>query len=150
MSGLTYTANVAHVALGNATQDLFELLTATGNPITIHRIECSIATINQASTYFQLLTRSSAGSGGTGVTPAPTQRLNTRAAATVFNRTVTTPGGAGVVLNTWEWNVVAPFDSLLGKPDLEIEIPAATRIGFFLGAAVGTPNASWSISFSER
>lgn len=150
MSGLTYVASFQNVSLSNAAQDLLEGLTSADTPITIHRIEASFATINQANTYFQLLTRSTAGSGGTGVTPVASQRRNTISADTVFNRTVTTPGTLGVVINGWHWNVVAPFDLLLGKSDLEIEIPAATRFSFGLMAAVGTLATSCSITFTER
>jgi hypothetical protein len=150
MSGLTYVASFQNQTLTNAAQDLLEGVTSADTPITIHRIEASFGTINQANTYFQLLIRSTAGSGGSAVTPAVSQRRNTLAADTVFNRQVTTPGTAGVVINGWQWNVVAPFDALLGKPDLEIEIPAATRFAFFLAAAVGTLATSCSITFTER
>jgi hypothetical protein len=150
MSGLTYTANVTHQTLTNAAQDLLEGLTSADTPITIHRIEISFATINQANTYFQLLIRSSAGSGGSAVTAAATQRRNTIGADTAFQRQVTTPGTAGAVLNGWDWNVVAPFDTVFGKPDLEIEIPAATRFALNLSAAVGTIAYSATITFTER
>lgn len=150
MSGLTYTANVAHQTLTNAAQDLLEGLTSADTPITIHRIELSFATINQANTYFALVTRSTAGSGGSAVTPVATQRRNTLGADTAFNRQVTTPGTLGVSMNTWDWNVVAPFDTVFGKPDLEIEIPAATRFSLALLAAVGTLAFSATITFTER
>lgn len=150
MSGLTYTANVAHQTLTNAAQDLLEGLTSADTPITIHRVELSFATINQANTYFAILIRSTAGSGGSAVTPRATQRRNTLAADTAFNRQVTTPGTAGDVLGHWDWNVVAPFDQLYGKPDLEIEIPAATRFALALLSAVGTLAFSATLSFTER
>lgn len=150
MSGLTYTANVNHQTLTNAAQDLLEGLTSADTPITIHRVELSFATINQANAYFALVTRTTAGSGGSAVTAVATQRRNTIAADTTFNRQVTTPGTLGAVMNGWDWNVVAPFDELFGKPDLEIEIPAATRFSLALLSAVGTLAYSATITFTER
>jgi hypothetical protein len=150
MSGLTYSANFTHQALTNAAQDLLEGLTSADTPITIHRVEASFATINQASCYLGLLTRTTAGSGGSAVTAVATQRRNTIAADTTFARMVTTPGTLGVTLGAWEWNVVAPFDQLYGKPDLEIEIPAATRFALALLTAVGTLSCCAGITFTER
>ena len=151
MSGLMYTVGFESIAV-SAVADLLEGLTATGNPITIHRVEVSDDAIALEQLRLQLLIRTTAGSGGTSVTARAKSPLNSRASATTWNRTVTTPGTAGNPLhNGWRWGQVWNFDYVLGKSELVIEIPAATRFAFALLAAPGSAKSvSASIDYEER
>ena len=151
MAGLTYSVNFENVAISAGVQDIWEGLTGGTTAITIHRIGLSWQRTTQEPVRYQLLLRSTAGSGGSSVTPRPAQGKNTTASGVTWNRTVTTPGTAGNVLDSWNWNIVVPFDNLLGKPELEYEIPAGTRFAFaLLGAPGGAYNAASSIIYSER
>ncbi len=150
MAGLTYSAVFANQSV-SATQDLLELLTSADTPITIHRLELSAGVTTQEVVQLQLVTRTTAGSGGSSVTPAATNRRNTIAADTAVNRQVTTPGTLGVTLHAYQWNLVMPIDLVLGKAALEIEIPAATRVGIHLASAPsGARNLSGVVEFEER
>lgn len=151
MSGLNYSVGFENVAVSTVV-DLLEGLTPSGNVITIHRIEFSDDATSLEQLRVQLLLRSTAGSGGTSVTPRAKSPLNSRASAVTWNRTVTTPGTAGNALTQgWRWGQVWNFDYVLGKPQLEIEIPSATRFALaLLNAPTASKNFSVEIDYEER
>lgn len=150
MSGLNYTALFENQSV-SAVQDLLEILTSADTPISVHRIQASAGVTTQEICRVILLTRTTAGSGGSSVTPVATNRRNTLAADATANRQVTTPGTGGVNLHAWQWNLVMPLDIVLGKEDLVIEIPAATRIGLNLASAPGGARSlSGEVEWSER
>lgn len=151
MAGLSYSVNFENVTVSAAVQDIWEGLTGGTTAITLHRIGMSWQRTTQENVRYQLLLRSTAGSGGSSVTARALQGKNTTASGVTWNRTVTTPGTAGNVLDSWDWNIVVPFDQVMGKSDLEIEIPAGTRFAFaLLGAPGGAYAAASSIVYSER
>lgn len=150
MSSLNYTALFENQSV-SATQDLLELLTSADTPISIHRLQLSAGVTTQEICRVILQLRTTAGSGGSAVTPVATNRRNTLAADVVANRQVTTPGTGGAQLHAWQWNLVMPLDIVLGKEDLVIEIPAATRVGFSLASAPGGARSmSGEVEWGER
>ena len=151
MSGMTYSAVFENVSVTAAVQDIWEGLTGGTTAITLHRIKLSWQRTTQENLRYQLLVRSTAGSGGTGVTARATQVKNTTASGVTWNRTVTTPGTAGNILDADGWNLVVPYDSVYGKSELEIEIPAGTRFALaLLNAPGGAYSATSTIVYSER
>lgn len=148
---LPYVVNVENQAIGTSPCDLFEGLSGSVNPISIHRIEVTNDAIALESIRLALVLRTTAGSGGSAVTPRALAPLNTRAAAAVFNKNVTTPGTLGNTFDSWRWGQVYPLDIVLGKPELVIEIPANTRFALaMLSAPAAGKNFSYSIHFTER
>lgn len=151
MAGLGYSVSFENVSPTAAVQDIWEGLTGGTTAITLNRIQMSWQRTTQETLRYGLLLRSTAGSGGTTVTARPLQGKNTTASGVTWNRTVTTPGTAGNFFDAWSWNIVVPFDLVLGKAELEIEIPAGTRFAFaLLGAPGGAYAAASSIEYSER
>lgn len=151
MSGLGYSASFENVTISAGVQDLWEGLTNSSTTITIQRIQISWQRTTQENVRYGLLIRSSGGSGGSAVTARALQNKNSTASGVSFNRTVTTPGSAGNYFDAWDWNLTIPFDYVLGKTDLEIEIPVGTRFAVaLLGAPAGAYAAASSIMYTER
>lgn len=149
MAGLSYTAQFENVSI-SATQDIMEITAASGVPLLIHRIELSWGVTAQEICRLQLLRRTTAGSGGSAVTPKPKNTRNTVAAACTVNRNVTTPGSAGDVLWAFQQNLVVPVDELFGLDEIKIEVPGGGRIGLNLASApAAARNASCTIFFTE-
>ena len=150
MAGLRYTASFESVSV-SAAVDLLELLTPAGKVITLQRLEVTSMHTAYEPLRLALLLRTTAGTGGTALTPRADPG-NTIASAVTVNRTVTTPGTAGNILNQWSgWGQVFPFDYVLGKSELEIEIPTSTRVALaLLNAPGGARNLGASITWIER
>jgi hypothetical protein len=149
MSGLNYSVSFENIGIG-ATQDLIEITAAAAVPVKIHRIELSWGVTAQEIVRLQILRRTTAGSGGTAVTPSALNPRNTVAAACTVNRNVTTPGSAGDVLWTYQQNLVVPVDELFGLEELKIIVPGGARIGLNLASApAASRNGSCTVYFSE-
>ncbi len=151
MSGLMYTVGFENQSV-SAIQDLIEGVTSSACPITIHRVEVSSDATALEQLRLQLLLRTTAGSGGSSITPRAKGPKNSVSAASSFNRNVTTPGTAGNPLHHgWRWGQIWNFDYVFGKAELVIEIPASTRFALALLNAPGSARAmSASIDFEER
>jgi hypothetical protein len=141
-----YYATVENVALTNAAQDLLELTASSAVPFLLQFVEVTTDQTTQTTGRIQILFRSTAGSGGTGVTPRGGSS-NDPSAATTVNRTVTTPGTGGNALASSRWNVVVPY-TFDQRPDGFL-IPASSRVAIGLLAGVGTPNISMTVRFKE-
>ena len=151
MAGLGYTSSFENVTVTAAVQDLFEGVTSGTTVITLDRIELQFARTTQENIRLALLTRSTAGSGGTAVTARPQIPRNTVASGVTWNRTVTTPGTAGNTYAAWAWNLVVPFDYVMGADNLKIEIGAGQRFALaLLGAPGGAYAAASTIWYTER
>lgn len=150
MPGRRYTVGFENIAVAAAV-DLLEGLTPAGNVITLQRLEASSNATALEQLRLALLLRTTAGSGGSSVTPR-SDPGNTVASAVTWNRTVTTPGNAGNALHPgWRWGQVWNFDYVLGKAELEIDIPAGTRFAFaLLGAPGASRDMSAAITYIER
>lgn len=155
MAGQFYRVRIPAVSITTTptTSDLLEFLTGATNPITIHRIQlgCKSVTANEFINL-QLLKRTTTGTGGSGATVVAKAGLNTSTPAlTGTVGRVTTVGTASTVYADWDWNLVIPFDEVHGKAAMEIEIPAATRVGLFInGQLAGTRVFDGYIDFEER
>jgi len=74
---------------------------------------------------------------------------NTVAAATTFNRLVTTPGTASTVLDSENVSIIVPYERIY-TPDQRIPVPASGRLALNLTAGLGASyNASSEIYFEE-
>jgi len=153
--GLMYTASFNSVSVTNAAQNIWEIIAAAGTSLLIHSIRLTfsptivsgVAQDVRAQLNVQRITTT--GTGGVAVTPAPVNQRNTVAAVTTFNRTVTTPGTAGVVKDSELVSIIVPFERIY-TPDQRIPISGGDRLALNLAAGLGTSyNASSEIYFEE-
>lgn len=155
-NGLMYTATFSDVAVTNAVQDVFEMIAAAGVPAIVHSIRLTfVPTIvsgvaQDVRAKLQVVTRTTTGSGGSAVTPAPENPRNSVAAVTTVNRTVvTTQGTLGVVKLADQVSTILPYERIF-TPDQRIVIPGGGRLCLFLATALGASyQASGEVYFEE-
>lgn len=155
-NGLMYTASFSDVTVTNAVQDLFEIIAAAGVPLIVHSIRITfVPTIvsgvaQDVRAKLQVVTRSTTGSGGASVTPAPENTRNTVAATATVNRTVvTTQGTIGVVKLADQVSTILPYERIF-TPDQRIPVAGGGRLCVFLATALGAGyQASGEVYFEE-
>ena len=149
MKGLMYSAPFENVSFTDAAQDLVFLATSSSVPIIIHAIRLAAGVTTDVRARIQLIRRSTAGSGGTGITPSALHGRNSVAAATTATYARTTPGTAGNVLHAEQWSLLVPFD-WLPTPEFRPQVPVSGFVGLHLVAATGAARViSGSIIFEE-
>jgi hypothetical protein len=153
--GLVYTASFQNVSVTNVAQNLWEIIAAAGVSLLIHSIRIAftptivsgVAQDVRAQIAIQTIT--STGTGGVAVTPSAVNRRNTVAAVTTFNRTVTTPGTLGVVMDAEIPSIIVPFERVYTS-DQRIPISGGARLAVNLAAGLGgTVVTSSEIYFEE-
>lgn len=140
--GLLYSATFENVALTDAAQDILLIATAAGVPILIHEIGLSTDVTTDVRARLQLLRRTTAGSGGSGITPRALCERNSVAAATTVTNMRTTTGTAGNPLDSERWSLLVPFQRLY-TPETR---PSVTVSSFFALALVAGTGASRNLS----
>jgi hypothetical protein len=142
-NGLVYTAQFSGVTVTNAIQDIWEIQAAAGVPVLIHSVRVTFTpTITSGVAQdvrlaLQVCRRSTAGTGGTAVTPVAVNARNSVAAAATVTRTVvTTQGTIGNILDSEAVSCIVPFERIY-TPDQRIVIPGGQKTSLFLTAAPG-------------
>jgi len=155
-NGLLYTAQFTSVSVTNAIQDIWEIQAAAGVPVIIHSwrvIFTPVITSGVAQDVripLQILRRSTAGTGGSAVTPVATNSRNTVAAASTVTRTVvTTQGTAGNILDGEIASVIVPFERIY-TPDQRLVIPGGTKLSLFMTTAPGAAIVTSSEVYFEE
>jgi hypothetical protein len=153
--GLVYTASFNSVSVTNAAQNIWEIIAAAGTSLLIHSIRLTFnptivsGVAQDVRAQLNIQTISTTGTGGVAVTPAALNRRNTLAAVTTVNRTVTTPGTAGTIMDSELVSIIVPFERIY-TPDQRIPISGGNRLAVNLAAGLGTAyNASSEIYFEE-
>jgi len=158
-NGLVYTASFSNVSITNAAQNIWEIIGSASCSVLIHSIRLTVTptitsgVAQDVRALLNLQRITTTGTGGSAVTPAPTNARNTIAAATTFNRLVTTPGTAGTVLDSENVSIIVPYERIY-TPDQRIPIGASGsstyRLALNLSAGLGASyNASSEIYFEE-
>jgi hypothetical protein len=155
-NGLMYTSQFENVTVTNAVQDIWEIVAAAGVSVLLHQVKVTfVPTITSGVAQdvrvrLQLVERSTAGTGGSAVTPAGVNPRNTVAAASTTTRTVvTTQGTIGDLRWADQVSVIVPFE-LVFTADARIPIQGGGRLALFLVAAPGQAfQASSTIVFEE-
>ena len=154
-NGLLYKVTADNFSITNAAQDVIEILAAAGVPILIHAIKLTIVptitsgVAQDVRAQLRTLVRSTAGTGGTAITPRATNQRNTVAAAGTYTRTATTPGTAGNVLGSEQVSIIVPYERIF-TPDQRILIPGGVRWALNLENALGAAyNASLEMDVEE-
>ena len=148
-NGVMYKVSFDAVSITNAQQDIIQIIAASAVPVLIHAWKLTfVPTITSGVAQdvrgqFRQVVESTAGSGGTAITPRATNQRNTLAAAGTYTRTVTTPGTAGNVLGSEQVSIIVPYERVL-TPDQRILVPAGTRWALQLEAGLG---AAYTASF---
>jgi hypothetical protein len=154
-NGLMYTASFSNVSITNAAQNIWEFIAAAGVSFLIHSIRLTITptitsgVAQDVRALLNIQNITSTGTGGVAVTPQPTNLRNTVAAVTTCNRTVTTPGAAGVVRSSENVSIIVPWERIY-TPDQRTPISGGARWALNLSAGLGGAfNASSEIYFEE-
>lgn len=126
MGQRVYTVPIIGGTVGTAVQDIFSLLAGSANGIELHHIHLEAGGVTSPAEISMRLKRGTAtitqGSGGSAVTPAPTDVNDTKAAGTtahINDTTQATTSGAFTALLGFNWNVLMPFDYLPAPEDRE-------------------------------
>ena len=136
VTGQDYEGGVENLSLSNAAQDLIQFATTAAVPVLLQYIEVTAGTTTQNIMRIEMLRRTSASSSGSGsptINPVSTQ---SGAAATTVTTALTTPGSAGSVFGSQNWNVAAPleYDYTPGG----ILIPVSSWLVLYTPAAFGS------------
>jgi hypothetical protein len=146
--GYTVTVDNFSVPISPGSFDIVQMATTSSVPIFVTRI---IATANAVAASIQrlvLMRRSTAGTGGTGVTPKPTNGGSAAASTTVNYNLVTTTGTAGDLMDSQQWNEFAPYE--FNQKPQGILVPVSSFLSLFNPASPGVAfNASFTIEFVE-
>jgi hypothetical protein len=154
--GILYRVFFDSISITNAAQDIIGIAPAAGVPVLIHSWKLTfVPTIvsgvaQDVRGQFRTLQRSTAGSGGTAVTPTPANTRNTLAAQGVYTRTITTVGTPGTVGAAEQVSTIVPYERVF-TADQRILIPAGTTLwALNLEAGLGAAyNASLEMYVEE-
>lgn len=158
-NGLMYTAQFSNVSVTNAVQDIWQVTAAVTASVLIHSWRVTVVpTITSGVAQdvrinLQILNRSTAGSGGTTVTPVAVNKRNSTSAVSTWNRTVvTSQGTAGNIISGDQVSIIVPYERIY-TPDQRVVLPAAASgsyISLFLTTAPGAAyNVSSEVYFEE-
>jgi hypothetical protein len=155
-NGIMYKVTAENFSLTNAVQDIIEILAAAGVPILIHAWKLTITptitsgVAQDVRARIQTLFRTTAGTGGSALTPRPANNRNTLAAAGTYTRTVvTTQGTAGNLTGAEQPSIIVPYERVFTQAQ-RILIPGGQRWCIFLPAALGAVyNASLEVDVEE-
>lgn len=146
-NGHRYTVMFENVSVTNAAQDLIELTASSSVPFVFERAVVTCGSTTQTIGRLKLLKRTTAGSGGTSVTPRALDPAGPSASTSV-NRTVTTPGTGGNELDAAQWNIVTPAE--FNHKPAGITVGSGERLAINLAAALGAAqNMSVMVEFRE-
>ena len=158
-NGLMYTAQFSNVSVTNAIQDIWQITAGVTASVLIHSWRVTVVpTITSGVAQdvrinLQILNRSTAGTGGTTVTPVAVNKRNSVSAVSAWNRTVvTTQGTAGNIISGEQVSIIVPYERIY-TPDQRVVLPAAASgsyISLFLTTAPGSAyNVSSEVYFEE-
>jgi hypothetical protein len=146
---LKYQAAFENVTITDAAQDILFLATSSSVPARVIGFRLSAGVTTDVRARIQIVRRSTAGSGGTGITVAKLDARNTVNAATTVTHARTTPGTVGDVIHGEQWSLLVPFD-YTPVPEGRIEIPVSGFLGLHLVAGSGASRViSGSVIFEE-
>lgn len=134
--GLLYKAAFENISMTDAAQDILFLQTTANVPIVVHELVVTSAVTTDVRARLQLCRRSTAGSGGTGITPAADDERNTRAATTTATYLRTTVGTVGTILEAEQWSMLVPY-TRLWTPETRPRVAHSGFLGLCLVAGTG-------------
>lgn len=147
--GLIYSAPFENITVTDAAQDIVFLATSSSVPILIHSVRLTAGVTTDVRARIQLVRRSTAGSGGTGITPSEYNGRNTVSASTTATYARTTPGTVGDVLQAEQWSLLVPLD-WTWTPETRPHVPVSGYVGVNLAAGTGASRViSGQIIFEE-
>jgi len=157
MGRRVYKSNFNNVSVGTAVQDLWSLLAGASNGIQLHRCDISAASVTTAAQINVRLKRGTATVtlGSAGSTPAKNlgDDGDTKASGSTLHANdttqATTTGNFTGLVQTWQWNVLLPFDYMPGPEDEDRDCCGVSEALIFdfpatIGAATTvSSNLSW-------
>lgn len=149
MPGLLYSAGFENITITDAAQDIAFLASSSSVPIRIHSVRITAGVTTDVRARIQIVRRSTAGSGGTSITPSELFGRNTVSAATTATHSRTTPGTVGDLIHAEQWSLLVPFE-WLPTPEMRPDVPVSGFLGVHLVAGTGASRSmSGSIIFEE-
>ena len=147
--GLIYSAPFENVTFTDAAQDIVFLATSSSVSLIVHAVRITAAVTTDVRARIGVHRRSTAGSGGTGITPVAYFGRNTVAAATTATYARTTIGTFSAQIHAEAWSLLVPFE-WVPTPELRPHMPVSSFLGIALiGATGATRVMSGSIIFEE-
>lgn len=147
--GLLYKAAFENISMTDAAQDICFLQTTANVPIVVHEIVVTSAVTTDVRARLQVCRRSTAGSGGTGITVNAVDERNTRSAVTTATYLRTTVGTVGAILEAEQWSMLVPYQRLW-TPECRIRVAHSGFLGLNLVAGTGgTRVISGHVVFEE-
>lgn len=147
--GLMYSAPFENVTITDAAQDIVFLATSSSVAILVHSIRVTAGVTSDVRARVQITRRSTAGSGGTGITPNEMFGRNTVAAATTCTYARTTVGTIADILDPEQWSLLVPYEAI-PTPEMRIHVPVSGFLGLHLIAGTGASRVmSGRVIFEE-
>lgn len=147
--GLFYSAPFENVTITDAAQDIAFLASSSSVPLIVHAVRITAGVTTDVRARIQIIRRTTAGSGGSGITPSALHARNTVAAATTATSARTTPGTGGAIIHAEQWSLLVPFE-WLPTPEMRPHVPVSGFLGVHLVAGSGASRVvSGSIIFEE-
>lgn len=147
--GLLYSAPFENITVTDAAQDIVFLATSSSVPILVHSIRVSANVTTDVRARIQILRRTTAGSGGTGITPNAEFGRNSVSAATTATYARNTPGTAGNVIDAETWSLLVPYE-FAPTPENRIHVPVSSYIALNLVAGTGASRTMSGRVFFEE
>jgi hypothetical protein len=147
--GLMYSAAITNVSSGTAAVDILVIGTSSTVPILLHELRMTSAGTTDTRLSLQVIRRTAAPTGGTGVTPRPLNLRNTVASTATVTSLPASNGTAGNVIESELWSVLVPY-SRIYTPDERIIIPVSAWLALTFATAPGSAvNISAEAIFEE-
>jgi hypothetical protein len=141
-NGIMYRVWFDNQSITNAAQDIIVMAAAAAIPILVHSVKLTISptitsgVAQDVRAQLRWLARTTAGSGGSAVTPTAVNPRNTLAAAGTYTQLRTTPGTAGTQGNGELVSIIVPYERVF-TADQRFVIPGGTSWALNLEAGLG-------------
>jgi hypothetical protein len=147
--GLVYTVPLDALSVTNdSDQDIVIIGANSGTTLEILELRVTSAHTTAEPVRLRLIRRTSAGTGGSSITPNAINEGNTAAANFTASSLVTTPGTGGAVLHGWQWNQQSEL-LFLPVPETIVTVSASQYLALHLQTAMGGTR-TWSGSVTVR
>lgn len=143
MNALEYTAQRSNFSSGTAAVDLITIGTTATVPLIIDEVRITSESITDVRQHLRLVRRTSAPTGGTAVTPKPTNpRISVNAQCTVLS-VVSAVGSLDYAHEPEVWSMLIPYH----RANLEYYVPVSSWFCVNLEVA---PASAVDLSFVIR
>lgn len=134
--------NIA-IPLGDADFDIVTIGSSADYRGILHMLSLTSDASAEQFLDLAVVTRSGAGTGGTGITEATVDQGNTRTPSFTANHSVTTPGSVVSTLFPYQWSMRIEM-LFIPTPEVRPVISVSSWIAIHCATAIGTGPTRWS------